>query len=210
MARSSIGTGLDQRESGRYWATGKDGFISLIVSDFDCEGEEIAHAFARSMRDDFGIEEIHPVKVALTHDQAIELDPPRALRTKKTSVKYEESAADYGDDVWEVQALWPEALQQLLRDSFDAHRCAWNNVTLLRTGGGAVERASLENWRADATLSDETNDITKTYGDSGSDGQDALARHLRTDPDLAAVVEAWTTLAEPIKAGILAMVKAAT
>ena len=28
----------------------------------------------------------------------------------------------------------------------DARRRAWNNAALLRTGGGAVERASLENW----------------------------------------------------------------
>jgi hypothetical protein len=32
----------------------------------------------------------------------------------------------------------------------------------------------------------------------------------KTDPDLAAVVEAWTELPEAIKAGILAMVEAAS
>jgi hypothetical protein len=42
-----------------------------------------------------------------------------------------------------------------------------------------------------------------------------LAYHLPTDnrraaPDLAEVVAAWPTLPEPIKAGILAMVKAAS
>ena len=30
----------------------------------------------------------------------------------------------------------------------------------------------------------------------------------QTDPDLAAIVDAWPTLPEPIKAGIVAMVKA--
>ncbi len=43
---------------------------------------------------------------------------------------------------------------------------------------------------------------------------DALAPLLptdnsKTDPDLAAVVDAWPTLPEALKAGILAMVKAA-
>ena len=42
----------------------------------------------------------------------------------------------------------------------------------------------------------------------------SVAHHLPTDnchlpPDLAAVVAAWPTLPEPIRAGILAMVKAA-
>ena len=42
-----------------------------------------------------------------------------------------------------------------------------------------------------------------------------VADHLpndtcRTDPDLAAVVEAWPDLPEALKAGILAMVKAAS
>ena len=44
--------------------------------------------------------------------------------------------------------------------------------------------------------------------------QQAVAHHLptdtwNTDPDLAAVVAAWSELPEAIKAGILAMVKAA-
>lgn len=35
------------------------------------------------------------------------------------------------------------------------------------------------------------------------------AREAPSDPELAAVVDAWPTLAEPIRAGILAMVRAA-
>ena len=71
-----------------------------------------------------------------------------------------------------------------------------------------VERAGLENRCADATPSDETNDTTRTYDDSGSDGQNALAPDLRSDPELNAVVEAWPGLPTAIKAGILAMMKA--
>jgi hypothetical protein len=47
------------------------------------------------------------------------------------------------------------------------------------------------------------------------DNTENVAHHLptdacRTDPDLAAVVSAWPDLSEAIKAGILAMVKAAS
>ena len=36
------------------------------------------------------------------------------------------------------------------------------------------------------------------------------AARITSDPDLASVVNAWPSLPEPMKAGILAMVKAAT
>jgi hypothetical protein len=36
-----------------------------------------------------------------------------------------------------------------------------------------------------------------------------IATHLRDDPDLAQVADAWPTLPEATRAGILAMVKAA-
>jgi len=43
------------------------------------------------------------------------------------------------------------------------------------------------------------------------DGPDVLGRLLaQIDPKLADLVSAWPTLPEPIKAGVLAMVKAAT
>ena len=45
----------------------------LVLSDFDPEGEDIAHSFARSMRDDFGIDQIELVKVALTDRQVREM-----------------------------------------------------------------------------------------------------------------------------------------
>ena len=68
-------------------------------------------------------------------------------------------------------------------------------------------------------------DGTTTYGDSekrlgvplgasqpqtAQEAAPAVPAGRQADPDLAAVVEAWPTLPEPVKAGILAMVKAST
>ena len=50
----------------RYRASGKQKLVLLIVSDFDPDGEEIANSYARSFRDDFDIDDVHAVKVALT------------------------------------------------------------------------------------------------------------------------------------------------
>ena len=62
----------------RFEKSGKDRLVLLMLSDFDPDGEEIAHSLARSLRDDFGIERIEPVKVALTAAQVDEYElPPR-------------------------------------------------------------------------------------------------------------------------------------
>ena len=53
----------------RFKSSGKDKLILLILSDFDPDGEEIAHSLARSLRDDFDVDAVEPVKVALTREQ---------------------------------------------------------------------------------------------------------------------------------------------
>lgn len=107
--------------SKRFHRSGKDMLVLIVVSDFDPEGEDIAHSFAQSMRDDFGIERIHPIKAALTADQVVELDlPENNLEAKQTSSRYSKFVEKYGPKVWELEALQPEQLQQLLTDVIDS------------------------------------------------------------------------------------------
>lgn len=103
----------------RFEESGKDDLVLLIVSDFDPAGETIAESFARSMRDDFDLD-VHPIKVALTHEQTLEMDLPPALLAKENSATYQAFTDEYGDDTWEVEALDPETLQDLLRDAIDS------------------------------------------------------------------------------------------
>ena len=105
--------------AGRFEAGGKDRLVLLIVSDFDPEGEDIASSFARSMRDDFGIDP-HAVKVALTAEQARRFDLPGDATAKLSSGKAKKFTAAHGPHVWELEALPPETLQSLLRDAIDA------------------------------------------------------------------------------------------
>ena len=53
----------------RFKRSGKEKLILLVLSDFDPEGEDIGRSFAQSMRDDFGITNIVPIKLALTAEQ---------------------------------------------------------------------------------------------------------------------------------------------
>jgi hypothetical protein len=102
----------------RFRASGKERLIILILSDFDPEGEDIAYSFARSMRDDFGVE-IVPKKVCLTHGQVLARDLPQTFDIKKKSARYKKFAAKYGDRAHELEALSVAERSALLRRAID-------------------------------------------------------------------------------------------
>jgi hypothetical protein len=100
----------------RYRASGKRKLVVLILSDFDPAGETIAESFARSMRDDFGVEDMLPVKVALRKDQVDSLGLIPSEKAKAGSSTFEKFVAKYGPDVFELEAVPPARLQAMLRD----------------------------------------------------------------------------------------------
>ncbi len=104
----------------RYQQSGKEKLIALVVSDFDPEGEQIAQSFARSMRDDFEVADIEAIKVALTAEQVSEFALSPAMKAKKTSANYKKFAHLHGDDVYELEALEPTDLQNILRETIDS------------------------------------------------------------------------------------------
>ena len=60
----------------RFQDSGKEKLVLIILSDFDPSGEEIAHSFARSMRDDFGIENVSAIRAGLTLEQVNTMTHP--------------------------------------------------------------------------------------------------------------------------------------
>jgi hypothetical protein len=104
----------------RFRASGKTKLVLLLVSDFDPDGEEIAKSFARSMRDDFGVGEIHPIKVALTAEQVKRFKLPPMLQAKKTSSRHDKFVDQHGRNVYELEALSPELLQQVVREAIES------------------------------------------------------------------------------------------
>ena len=104
----------------RYHRSGKEAFILLVVSDFDPDGEEIAHSLARSLRDDFGVEQIEPVKVALTAEQVERFGLHTDAEAKKGSAHYRKFTQRYGKGVYELEALSPGQLQYLVRRSIQS------------------------------------------------------------------------------------------
>ena len=104
----------------RFKRSGKEKLIILIASDFDPDGEEIARSFARSMRDDFGISDIHPHKIALTSEQVRRFNLPPQMLAKESSTNYSRFVAENGEDVFELEAVPPETLQMLVREAIDS------------------------------------------------------------------------------------------
>jgi ParB-like chromosome segregation protein Spo0J len=104
----------------RFEAGGKEKLVLLILTDHDPDGEEIAHSFARSMRDDFDIYDIHPVRVALTAQQVQEHKLPTVMTAKTTSVHHDKFVAQHGHNVFELEALPPAELQRILRQAIDS------------------------------------------------------------------------------------------
>lgn len=108
-----------QKMAERFRKSGKEKLILLVLSDFDPEGEDIAHSYARSMRDDFGIREIVPIKVALTREQVNSMNLPPVMKAKASSSRHDKFVAEHGNDVFELEAVPPAELQDMLRKAID-------------------------------------------------------------------------------------------
>lgn len=104
----------------RFRLSGKNSLILLVVSDFDPDGEEIAHSLARSLRDDFGIRRIEPIKVALTAAQVEGFKLASDAEAKYTSSNYRKFTQKYGKAVCELEALRPAQLQALITQAIDS------------------------------------------------------------------------------------------
>jgi hypothetical protein len=104
----------------RYRQSGKERLLLLVLSDFDPEGEDIPHSFARSMRDDFGIENIGFVKVALTGEQVQELALRPGLTAKEGSSRRQRFVQRHGEHVYELEAVQPARLQTILREAIES------------------------------------------------------------------------------------------
>jgi hypothetical protein len=109
-----------QGMASRFRRSGKEQLILLVLTDFDQEGKDIGRSFAQSMRDDFGIDRIRPVKVTLTAEQVQALHLPPNLTAKKTSSRRRKFVERHGENVFELEAIPPTTLQRYLRAAIDS------------------------------------------------------------------------------------------
>lgn len=101
----------------RYERSGTNRMILLIVSSLYPSGMYIATTCAESMRDDFGVEKIPAVKVALTGEQTRKYKIPHGEKIKKDDKRGPAFRKIYGDYVYEVEALLNGELPKLLDEA---------------------------------------------------------------------------------------------
>jgi hypothetical protein len=101
----------------RYRMSGKMMLVILFLSDHDPEGWDIAESFAKSMRDEFRVDEVKAIKVALKPDQVAQLKLPPNTDAKKTSSRYKRFAARFGPAAYELEAAPPAMLEKWLDES---------------------------------------------------------------------------------------------
>lgn len=98
--------------------TGKTPYI-LYFGDFDPSGQDIERNIREKLQDTFGI----PVRVerqALTRQQIDDYQlPPQPA--KRTDARYESFVEEHGDMAVELDALPPDDLKQLIRDSVNRY-----------------------------------------------------------------------------------------
>ena len=101
----------------RFKSSGKSKLVLLMLTDFDPDGEQIAASFARSMRDDFALIDVHAVKVALTAEDVTTYDLPSDMDAKPTSPNYKKFLAKHGTKAVELDAAPVVLLQEKLREA---------------------------------------------------------------------------------------------
>jgi hypothetical protein len=92
--------------------------VLLYLGDHDPSGEDMVRDIGDRLT--MLCSPVNVYKVALTFDQVSEYQPP-PNPTKLTDSRAAGYIAKYGDECWEVDALPPDVLQELIRDAVSEH-----------------------------------------------------------------------------------------
>ena len=104
----------------RFRLSGRNKLVLIVASDFDADGESICESLVRSLRDDFYLGgQISAVKAGITYEQSKTLVLPTALPAKETSSRYADFVGKYGDACYELEAVHPSVLQQLVEEAIN-------------------------------------------------------------------------------------------
>jgi hypothetical protein len=120
--RGFAGPSIWYRMANRFYASGKDRMVLLVVSDYDPEGLALARDTIRSLRDLWEIPiDYHRVGVIAEQieEQGLFEDYSPA---KEDSANWQAFVDETGSDrTWECEALDPEYLQEQLREAILAN-----------------------------------------------------------------------------------------
>lgn len=121
IGRGNSSIELRNQLSQRFRKSGKDSMHLFALGDCDPDGDSIVQSFLKSMRDEFDIEELTGDRVAITHEQADELQLPRTLDAKESSSNFKSFVERHGrTDAYELESVPPAQLRQWLDQAIRA------------------------------------------------------------------------------------------
>jgi len=94
--------------------------VVLHLGDHDPSGINMTEDIRKRMQT-FNIESVEIRRIALNMDQVDEYDPP-PNPAKETDSRFASYSAEFGDECWELDALEPAVLTQLIRDQVELLR----------------------------------------------------------------------------------------
>jgi len=95
--------------------------VILYLSDHDPEGMEMPEKVQETL-EAMGVENFEVQRIGLTLDQVREFNPPPSF-AKETSSRHTRYVERYGtDEAWELDALTPDVIQELIQQGVDQHR----------------------------------------------------------------------------------------
>jgi len=104
----------------KFQQSGKQYAIVLLLTDHDPDGEVIAYSLPRILRDEYGFDNITAVRVALTHEHVEEFGlVPGGYASDKSSPNKPAFIQRCGDATYELEALKPTNLQEILRGTVE-------------------------------------------------------------------------------------------
>jgi DNA-binding Lrp family transcriptional regulator len=145
----------------RFFKSGREKLVVVVVSDFDPEGQDIPNSFGVSLRDDFEVpeEQLVIVKAALTAEQIRTMNLHEGQLSKDTSSRYKRFVAEHGERAWELEALTADQLREIVEATI-------RKVLDLESFEAEVEREEREQEELDEkrrrlrqTLVDDVNDM---------------------------------------------------
>jgi hypothetical protein len=105
----------------RFRRSGKEQLLLLILGDLDPEGINIGESLLQSLRDDFEEYNTQAVRVGLNPDQIARFNiHDNLVEAKEKSSRYKAFVERYGKKVYELEALMPAQLQQILSEAIDS------------------------------------------------------------------------------------------
>ena len=122
ISRGMSGPTVKKKIADRYRRSKKQNLILLVVADLDPAGDAIAQDIRDAFERDFGIQSsrIEVYKVALNIDQVNEMDLEPSMEAKESSPTYDAFVERYRiTDAYELEALEPADLQQILEDAIE-------------------------------------------------------------------------------------------